>query len=110
MTIDAGQLDRLVQVLKRVPGQENGWEQVFTYVPSCNLWAALKHDSEDEQHAAGQTYSVRVVTFTTRYSSRVTERDRLSCEGITYEVLGIRELGRREGLEIKAQTIDPEAV
>lgn len=110
MTIDAGQLDRRLDVLRRTVASGDKWGDVYAYEPVNTLWAALKHDAEDERHAAEQAYAVRVVTFTTRYSADLFDTDRLECEGVEYEVIGIRQIGRREGLEIKARVYDPGAV
>lgn len=47
--------------------------------------------------------------FQVRYSAftaGIRETDRLTCEGRTYAILGIKELGRRVGLELTCQRME----
>jgi len=99
----AGSLDRRVTIRRQSQNRneynelENVWNDVRTV-------AASRTDlSATERFVAGQLYAVRAVTFRTRYMADLLPTDRLVCEGVTYEVKGIRELGRREGLEIAAE-------
>jgi hypothetical protein len=41
--------------------------------------------------------------FKIRYRKGLTPLDRVVCNGITYDVLGVLEIGRREGWEILAK-------
>lgn len=86
----------------------NVWYDVLT------CWAEKIHKSEDEKFAASQRYASRVVTFRTRWlpimgDGVLTERkplietDRIRCDGLVYDIKGIRELGFRRGLEIAAE-------
>jgi SPP1 family predicted phage head-tail adaptor len=100
----AGQLDRRVTVLRNVQiGVTELNEPIYELQELRTVWAAKIHKSEDEKFAASQFYSQRIVTFRTRYMAELVETDKLMCEGLTYNIKGIRELGRREGLEIAAE-------
>ena len=63
------------------------------------------HKSEDEAFAAAQRYAKRTVTFRTYLQADLAETDRLRCDGVEFNIVGIRELGFRAGLEIAAETI-----
>jgi len=69
---------------------------------SFTVKARLTHQAEDEKFAASQLYEQRLVTFTT-HLFELDATASLECEGVTYGVIGIRQLGRRRGLEIKAK-------
>lgn len=101
----AGKLDRRLTILKQIDtGQTDSHGQpVFEFTALRTVWAAKVHRREDEEHAASQTYARRVVTFRIRHADDVTELDRLECEGLTYTIRGIREIGRKIGLEIAAE-------
>jgi SPP1 family predicted phage head-tail adaptor len=100
----AGTLDRRVTVLRRVQvGETPLNEPIFEWQEVRTVWAAKVHKSEDEKFAASQVYAQRVVTFRTRFMSDLAETDRLVCDGLTYNLKGIRELGRRDGLEVAAE-------
>lgn len=99
----AGRLDRRLMIRKRVVDSGGPWGDVTSWPEWREVAARLEHVNEDEAFAANELYTVRIVTFETRYLPGVDNQDRLECEGQFYDILGIREIGRREGLEIKAQ-------
>jgi SPP1 family predicted phage head-tail adaptor len=106
MTIDPATLNRRLTIERYtlVPGP---WNDEYVWSDLRTIWAGMRYDSADEEFAAGQSYARRIVTFTTRFTSDLTAVDRLRCMGVTYDILGIREVGNREGLEIKAEATDP---
>lgn len=99
----AGRLDRRLMIRRRVVDDGGQWGPVSTWPEGPIVWARMEHVNEDEAFAANELYTVRIVTFETRYVPDVSNVDRLECEGEFYDILGIREIGRREGLEFKAQ-------
>ena len=109
MSIDPATMNRRV-VIERytvIPGPLNDewvWSDIRT------VWAAMKYESADEVFAADQAYARRVVTFTMRFTSDLTAVDRLRCNGVEYDIKGIREIGFREAIEVKAEATDPGGV
>lgn len=65
---------------------------------------ASKVDIKDgERERAGEVLAEATTRFQMRYdplTSTLDATDRLICEGITYEILGVKELGRRERIEV----------
>lgn len=109
MSIDPATMNRRVVVERYtvIPGPLNDewvWSDIRT------VWAAMKYDRADEEFAAHQTYARRLVTFTMRFTSNLTALDRLRCDGVTYEIKGIIEVGFREAIEVKAEATDPGGV
>lgn len=107
MIIDPGQLTRPITVRRRTIVDDPQWGPTETWADHLQIWAMLKRVTEDEIWAANQTFAQRVVTFVTNWFSDITETDRIVCEDITYDVLGIGEIGLRDGLEIKCKVLDP---
>lgn len=109
MSIDPATLNRRVVVERYtlVPGPLN---DEYLWSDLRRVWAAMKYDSADEEFAAHQTYSRRLVTFTMRFTSNLTAVDRLRCMGVTYDIRGIKEIGNRDGIEVKAEATDPGGV
>lgn len=109
MSIDPATMNRRV-VIERytvIPGPLNDewvWSDIRT------VWAAMKYDRADEEFAAHQTYARRLVTFTMQFTSNLSAVDRLRCDGVTYEIKGIIEVGFREAIEVKAEATDPGGV
>ena len=106
MTIDPATLNRRLTI-ERYALVENDWNGASTWSDIRTVWASMKYDKADEQFNAGQRYAQRIVTFTTRFSHDITALDRVRCLNVTYEILGVTEVGNREGLVIKARALDP---
>lgn len=109
MTIDPATLNRRVTVERYtlVPGD---WNDEYVWTDIRTVWGGLAYDSADEEFAANQAYARRVVTFTMRFTSDLTSADRLRCDGVTYEIKGIKEVGHRDAIEVKAEATDPGGV
>jgi SPP1 family predicted phage head-tail adaptor len=69
------------------------------------VWAHAAPVRTPRRQRAGETLASKSYRFTIRYSSDVADvdpRDRVTFDGRTYDVQGVKEIGRREGLEITA--------
>lgn len=105
------QLDRRVSFLRSTL-IDDGYQQIEgPFIPHGGVvWAAKMPVSDSEKFRNG----VVDVTVTTRFQVRwssfmagITREDRLVCEGVEYGIAGIKEIGRREGIEISCITIGP---
>lgn len=101
--MDAGKLDRRVQFL-RAGMIDDGYQQTAgTYIShGAPVWAAKMEVSDRERFAAGTVDPVITTRFQVRWSNltaSIDRADRLSCEGRGYAIVGIKEIGRREGIE-----------
>jgi SPP1 family predicted phage head-tail adaptor len=104
--VAAGILNRRVDVLREVEtGRDPLNVPVKAWQTMRTVWAArsAKGESEAFDDATGQRVARRTVTFTMRFTTDLSETDRLRCEGVTYNVVGIRELGFRDSLEVTAE-------
>lgn len=99
----AGDLRWRVTILRQTD-DTNQWDERLDVWEELRTVRALKiHKSEDERFAAEQRYESRLVTFRTNYMPDLLATDRLRCDGLDYEIKGIRELGFRRGTEIAAE-------
>jgi SPP1 family predicted phage head-tail adaptor len=108
--VRAGRLDRTIAIERmgaavldadRVPS--SAWTTVAT------LPAEFVQISADEFLAGGGTASAKVVIFRIRFRDDLEESDRVRFNGRTFGIIGLTEIGRREGLEIRATTKAPDA-
>lgn len=105
----AGKLDRRVQFTRAAIIEDGYQERLGQYAPlGSPVWASKRDISDSERFQAGG-YGENVQTrFQVRWSSftsGIQKRDRLICEGREYGIVGIKEIGRREGLEITAGSV-----
>jgi SPP1 family predicted phage head-tail adaptor len=78
-------------------------EAVETWTTLATVWAEKIPVRGSERYAAMQTVAEVDTRFKIRYRTDVSPLDRVVCNGITYDVLGVLEIGRREGWEILAK-------
>lgn len=103
MALAAGKLDRRI-VLQRFSETRDAYnEPVKTWATLASRSASYEPLSDGERFRAGETAATASARFVIRWSSAVSSlnsKDRLTFDGDTYEIVRVKEMGRREGLEI----------
>jgi len=99
----AGKLDRRLTVQRKTLVANDGWNDTPAWADLVTVWAEKEHASEDVQNTDGGEYHFGIITFRSRWFADIRETDRILFEGEVFEIRGIREIGRREGLEFKAK-------
>lgn len=104
-----GSLDRRVQ-FRRATLFDDGYQVTDTWADHGSLIWAGRKDVNDavndaERAAAGwveATVASRFVVRSTPFTRGLTAKDRLVCEGLTFDIQGIKQIGRMDRLEITA--------
>lgn len=108
--MQAGALDRQVQFLRAGRVDDGLQKKTGPFLPhGGKIWASKRDVSDSERFAAGSITAGMMTRFQVRWSSftaSIRETDRLSCEGRTYAIVGIKELGRRVGFELTCQRLE----
>lgn len=103
--MDSGALDRSLILRKRAVANNALGEPVETFTDLATVRAS-KTDIGDAEKVRAQQVGAEVTTrFQIRWSvnwSDLNAKDRVSCDLREYEVVAVKEIGRREGLEITA--------
>lgn len=102
----AGKLDRRI-TLERKTTSDGQWGLEETWSELATVWASYEAKASGEEHASGEVLARRITVFRIRYFEGLSEEDRFTYNGNTYNILGISEIGRREGLELRAEVIRP---
>lgn len=84
-------------------GAEGG--QVITWATFATLWAHKVPQGSREYYAAGQTSAEQIAIYKTDYIDGVKATMRLIDGADVYDIFGCPEIGRREGLEIRARLL-----
>lgn len=75
------------------------------------VWASRKDIRDSERAAAGGIYAEVAARFTIRssdFSRGITPKDEMTSDGRLWRIIGIKELGRRDYLELTAVArLDP---
>ena len=104
--MNAGSLDRRIQ-FQRATITDDGLSQVETFEAHGDpVWAKKTAISDGERFRAGEVAAHLTTRFVVRWSDftrDLTPKDRLTCEGRSFDISGIKEPeGRRQWLEITA--------
>lgn len=101
----AGDLDRRVQ-FRRAGLIDNGLSRVPVFATHGGpVWASKVDVSDAEKQRAAEVQASITSRFRVRwsaFSADITPMDRLVCEGVEYDITGIKDIGRREFREITA--------
>lgn len=103
--LKAGKLDRRITLQRHLTTRDDFNNPVETWFDLCTVWASFEPVSDGERFRAGERASEISARFQIRYSSQVkdvTPKDRLVFGGRVYSITHVKEIGRREGLELTA--------
>lgn len=102
---DFADLDRTVTIQRATP-TANAFNEPVEAWEDFAVVAASKRDVSDREKLAAAELGASITTrFVVRWSpklAQVTPKYRLVCEGVTYDISGKKEIGRREGYELTA--------
>lgn len=101
----AGELDRRITIQRATTTTNAFNEPVQTWADLVTVAAGKQDVRDSERWAAGEVGADITTRFQIRWSSTVAnvdERDRLLFDGRVYGIQHVKEIGRREGLEITA--------
>lgn len=105
MALSAGKLDRKIVIQRFTSTLDSYNEPVLSWSTLATRSASYQPISDGERFRAGETAAAASARFVIRYSSAVSTlnpKDRLTFDGDTWQILHVKEVGRREGLEISA--------
>ncbi|TDK35202.1 head-tail adaptor protein [Rhizobium deserti] len=106
--MQAGDLDRRIALHRQVQSGTDGMNQlVYTWQEIASRWARKRDVSDGEKYASNQVAGVLMSRFVVRKDSvtrAVAVTDRISYDGATWEIFGIKDLddGRDRFIEITA--------
>lgn len=102
----AGKLDRRVQ-FHRAALVDDGFTSAASWSAlGSPVWASRRDVSDSERVASAQIAAVITTRFQVRssvFARGITAADRLICEGETFDIVGIKQVGRLAMLEITAR-------
>lgn len=103
----AGPLDRRIEIQAQTTSRSDSGEEEVTWNTIATVAAAKVELRGVERFAAKQITGSSVVTFRFRWSATtaaITTKHRVVYDGREFNVTAVREIGRREGIEVDADT------
>lgn len=95
-------LDRRILIEQAAESANGIGEPIKTWSTFAAVWSEISPVRETERFTAQQVDAQRESRFRIRWLSGVTEKMRISYDSAYWDITGIREIGRRDGLEIVA--------
>lgn len=99
----AGKRDRRI-TLERYGETRDEWNNpIIGWTLLSRVWGSKDDVSDTERLRAADLGSTLTTRFVIRWSKKVADlntKDKLTCEGLEYNIIGVKELGRREYLEV----------
>jgi len=107
VVMQAGKLDRRVTFQKATESQSASGAVIQTWADAVTVWATYLPESGTEGFREAQEQGWSMARFRTRYwldaDEGPTVKYRLVSDGVTFDILEVREIGRREGWEFVAR-------
>jgi len=100
--MQAGQMDRRVVIESAGSTLDTFGESIETWSTFATVWASVRVNGGRESFDSDQVIAEGTTTFKIRYLSGMSERMRIVYNSANYDIQSIKELGRKEGLEILA--------
>lgn len=98
----AGDLDRRITIQSVTTVQNSYGDPVESWSTFASVWASVKPYRGNEEFDAEHHRSEELKVFKIRYRQGLNHKMRIVYEGANYDIRSIKEIGRREGLEIEA--------
>lgn len=105
MALSAGKLDRKIILQRFTETRDEFNEPVKSWATLATRSASYEPLSDGEKFRASETAADASARFVIRWSTAtatLNPKDRLTFEGGAWEIVRVKEIGRREGLEITA--------
>jgi SPP1 family predicted phage head-tail adaptor len=105
MALAAGNMDRRITLERFTETVDQFNEPVKAWGALAIRWASYEPISDGERFRAGETAATASARFVIRHSAVVADlnpKDRLTFDGAAWQILHVKEIGRREGIEISA--------
>jgi SPP1 family predicted phage head-tail adaptor len=103
MALAAGPMDRRITLERFSTTPDAFNEPVQAWSVLAEVAASYEPLSDGERFRAGETAATASARFVIRYSRAVADLDAKDCltfEGATHEIVHVKQIGRREGIEI----------
>ena len=96
----AGGLYRRVTLRRKTVTYDEYGGEIVTWNDLATVFAEVRQQSGREFIAAAQVQAERLVVFFIRWFPGLTVLDRVSYAGTLHDIAEVREIGRRDGVEL----------
>ncbi len=100
----AGEMDRMITFRQNTPTQNDLGEPIASWSTLAVVWARVRPVREEEKFTFEQSAAFEQMEFTVRFQERFKDyKLAIVHDSKTFDILAIKEVGRREALAIIAK-------
>ncbi len=103
--MQAGKLDRRITMQRSTFVVDDYGEQIATWQTLDTVWGQKVEMRGSERYTSAQTLAQYDTKFRIRYRRNLRAADRIICDGVTYDIGPVIEIGRGEGLEFHGKAV-----
>jgi len=101
--MNIGKMDRRITIQSATNTVDTFGQRNESWSDRRTTWAAKRDELATERVEAGQVVEVVRTTWTLRFDSDLKHTERIVYDSETYYILGIMELGRKEGHKVLSE-------
>lgn len=102
----AGQLDRRIIIQTQQTSRDDWNHPRVQWTNLATVWASKMDRTSVTVNELQQEVNVNRTVWTIRYRSDIDTTQRINVKGSYYYITGVKELGRREGLQLTTEERD----
>ncbi|MGP4690633.1 phage head closure protein [Agrobacterium cavarae] len=103
--LNIGNMDRRITVERETETVAPSGSVVKSWTTVATVWAEVLQQSASEFFTGYGEAEIGTVIFRVRYRPGITTADRVTYDGTAYGIKEIKELGRRDALELRGEAL-----
>ncbi|MGV1918038.1 phage head closure protein [Rhizobium sp. 22-785-1] len=103
--LNIGNLDRRITIERETETVMPSGSVMKAWTPVATVWAELIQQTASEFFTGFGEAETGTVIFRVRYRPGITSADRVTYDGTAYGIKEIKELGRRDALELRGEAM-----
>lgn len=103
--LNIGKLDRRITIERKTETETPSGDVVKAWTPIVSVWAEIIQQTATEFFTGYGEAETGSVIFRIRFVAHITTADRVTYNGNAYNLKEIKELGRRDALELRGEAV-----
>lgn len=103
--MNIGKLDRRISIERQTETVKPSGGVVKSWTPIASVWAETLQQTATEFFTGYGEAETGSMIFRIRFVAEITTADRVTYNGIAYNLKEIKELGRRDALELRGEAV-----
>jgi SPP1 family predicted phage head-tail adaptor len=103
--LNIGNMDRQITIERETENMSPSGDARKVWTPVATVWAEVLQQTASEFFTGYGEAETGTVIFRVRYRPGITTADRVTYDGVPYGLKEIKELGRRDALELRGEAL-----